>query len=345
MDEEKKYFNALNLILKADYSALIKLKSAFPSYKSAFESLKKPISIDTETEWQKLQKQKIQIILKDEADFPSLLKEIPWPPLGIYIKGELPKNNEIKIAVVGTRKATSVGREIAENFSQELATNGVVIVSGLAMGIDSASHLGALKSKGKTIAVLGNEIGSFYPRQNQKLAKRILENNGCIISEYPLGCPTYRANFLARNRIISGLSKAVVIIEAPFESGALNTARYAIEQNREVLVAPGPLNNKNYEGSLKLIREGARLITSAKDILEDLNLEIKTEKEKLKTAVKNITDADQIIILKTLEEAGTSLTIDKISSIAKLNPQAVNQAISFLIIEGFIKETEKGYTI
>ncbi len=345
MDEEKKYFNALNIALKTKYADLAKLKIDYGSYKAAFESTKNASLPDIDKEWEKLQKQNIGLLLLDESDFPTLLKEIPWPPLGIYFKGELPKNEEIKIAIVGTRKATSIGREIAESFSQKLAENNIVVVSGLAMGIDSASHAGALKVKGKTIAVLGNEIGSVYPRRNQKLAQQILKNNGCLISEYPLGFPTYRDNFLARNRIISGISKAVVIIEAPISSGSLNTARYALEQNREIFVVPGPINNKNYEGSFNLIREGARLVTSVKDILEDLNLEIKTEEQKHKSILQNINDQNQNIILKTLEEAGEPLTIDKISQIVKLEPQIVNQAISFLIIEEIVKETEKGYTI
>ncbi|MFA5386328.1 MAG: DNA-processing protein DprA [Candidatus Paceibacterota bacterium] len=353
MKKESKYFNALNLILKANYKTISKLKLEFTSYEKAFNSFEGKIGkIDIDNEWQKLIRQNIRLILTDDQEYPALLKEIPFPPLGIYVKGELPENNETRIAIVGTRKATTVGRDIAECFAKELGENGLTIVSGLALGIDSASHLGALKAKAKTIAVLGNEIGSFYPRQNHRLAKQILETGGCIISEYPLGSPTYRDNFLARNRIISGLSTAIIIIEAPFESGSLNTARYAIEQNREIFVVPGPLNNKNYDGSLKLLREGARLITSAKDVLEDLGIETKTlptsrqaKKEKQKSIIDGISDKNQITILKALEESGTPLTIDKISFLAKLEPQAANQAISFLIIEGIVKETEKGFII
>ena len=353
MEKERKYFNALNLILNANYQLINKLKLEFASYERAFLSLKENnIKIDVDNEWQRISRQNIRLILTDDQEYPSLLREIPFPPLGIYIKGKLPKNNETQVAIVGTRKATMVGRDIAERFAKELGENGITIVSGLALGIDSASHLGALKAKAKTIAVLGNEIGSFYPRQNHRLAKQILETGGCIISEYPLGCPTYRNNFLARNRIISGLSTGVIIIEAPFESGSLNTARYAIEQNREIFVVPGPLNNKNYEGSLKLLREGARLVTSAENILEDLGIETKAlptgrqaKEEKQKSIIKNIGDKNQIAILKALEETGTPLAIDKISFLAKLEPQAVNQAISFLIIEEIVKETEKGYTV
>lgn len=346
MEEERKYFNALNIILKTNYQLISKLKLEFTSYERAFGSLEENVKkIDVDNEWQKLLKQNICLVLSDDQEYPALLKEIPFPPLGIYVRGELPKNNETRVAIVGTRKATTVGRDIAERFAEELGENGITIVSGLALGIDSASHLGALKAKAKTIAVLGNEIGSFYPRQNHRLAKQILETGGCIISEYPLGCPTYRNNFLARNRIISGLSAGIIIIEAPFGSGSLNTARYAIEQNREIFVVPGPLNNKNYEGSLKLLREGARLITSTEDILEDLGIETKTKREKQKSIIEGVNDKNQIAILKILEEAGTSLTIDKISFLTKLEPQAVNQAISFLIIEGIIKETEKGYII
>jgi len=353
MDEDKKYFNALNLALKANYSALAKLKSDFGCYKKAFENFKETSPFDVEAEWQKLQKQKIQLLLAEEPEFPSLLKEIPWPPLGIYLKGEIPENKEIKVAIVGTRKATGIGKEIAWQFAKKLSDNGIVVVSGLALGIDSASHLGSLEGNiKKTIAVLGNGIDNIYPRQNYKLAKRILENGGCIISEYPLGYPSYPTNFIARNRIISGLSTAIIIIEAPEKSGALSTARFALEQNREVFVVPGPINNKNYQGSLKLIREGARLVTSVEDVLEDLNIKIPNSERKISNKsqilnfkIQNIKDENQLLIIKIIQEAGQPLTIDKISSLTKLKPQAVNQAISFLIIEGIIKETEKGYTI
>lgn len=273
-----------------------------------------------------------KITLKD-SNYPSLLKEIPDPPAVLYILGDLPDDPPAggpRIAIVGTRKATSNGCLIAKSLAKELSGAGCVIVSGLAMGIDTASHEGAVAAKAKTIAVLGSGLDEIYPRHNKNLAEAILNLGGAIISEYPPLEPAYPDNFLFRNRIISGLSLATVVVEAPQRSGSLVTARLALEQNREVFVVPGPANHQNYVGSHQLIREGARLVVSAKDILEDLNLKPLTPKEKF--------SPEEELILETLQKTKKSLSIDKIMEITKLNPQVVNKTITFLVIKGIIKE-------
>lgn len=280
--------------------------------------------------------------------YPLLLKEIPNPPKKIYILGELPPEPP-KIAIVGTRKATAEGKAFAQKISRQFAELGAVIVSGLAMGIDTAAHEGALGGKGKTIAVLACGLHSIYPRQNENLAKRIIKANGAIISEYSVGTPALPNQFLERNRIVSGLSIATIVIEAPINSGALVTARLAAEQGREVFVFPGPINHPNYRGSHKLIRDGARLVASIEDIFEDLPAEIfpkkSVEPKQQKLNLKKITDKNQLLILKIIQEAGLPLNIDKIIELTKLEPQIVNQAIALLTIQEIIKETEKGYNI
>jgi DNA processing protein len=217
------------------------------------------------------------------------------------------------------------------------------------MGIDTAAHEGALFGGGQTIAVLACGLDTIYPAQNENLAKKILEADGAIISEYPAGAPAYQSQFLERNRIISGLCAATIIIEAPERSGSLATANWACQQGREVFVAPGPINHPNYKGSHKLIRDGARLIGSVEDVLEDLNLEIPNSKRqapnKFQIPKFKITDTNQLLIYKTLQEAGRSLNIDKIIELTKLESQVVNQSLAFLIIQEIIKETEKGYVI
>ncbi len=280
--------------------------------------------------------------------YPQALKEIPDPPEKIYVSGKLPPEPPAdgpKIAIVGTRKATAYGRQIAKETTRKLADKGIIIVSGLAMGIDTAAHEGCLEADGTTIAVLANGLNEIYPRQNEKLAKKILKT-GVIISEYPVNTPSFRNQFLKRNRIISGLSAATIVIEAPERSGSLATARFAAEQGREVFVFPGPANHPNYRGSHKLIRDGARLISSVEDVLEDLNinqnLKIKNQNDNLKFKINN---KNQLLVFKTIQEAGESLTVDKITKLTKLEPQIVNQTIAFLTIQGIIKETEKGYAL
>ena len=284
----------------------------------------------------------------NDKNFPSLLKEIQNPPKEIFISGDLPENEAIKIAIVGTRKATLIGKTIAKQIAEELAKLGVIIVSGLAMGIDSSAHQGVINAKGKTIAVMANGLDKIYPAQNENLAQEILNFHGTLISEYPKGTPSYPNQFLERNRIISGLSIATIVIEAPDRSGSLTTARFALEQGREVLVLPGPADHPNYSGSHKLIRDGARLITSVQDILEDLNLElIKNTKTSLNNLFDKTTsfDKNHSLILTAIAEHGKSLNIDKICELTKLSSQTVNQSIATLIIEGIVKETENGYCL
>lgn len=279
--------------------------------------------------------------LKDK-NYPRLLKEISGPPETLYILGSLPDNNIPKIAIVGTRKATVNGRLIAKKIAKELSEAGIIIVSGLAMGIDTAVHEGAVAAEAKTIAVLGNGLNTIYPAQNQNLAKKILQLGGTIISEYPSDEPAYPSNFLQRNRIISGLCLATVVVEAPLRSGSLVTARLALEQGREVFVVPGPADSFNYSGSHLLIRDGARLAASAKDILEDLNLVPSKLSEKAADGAKQELTNEEKIIFDIIKKNSKPLKIDKIAELAKLEIQTANQTAAFLLIKKMIKETPTG---
>lgn len=296
--------------------------------------------------------QKIKIIRKKDDDYPLLLKEIPNAPEKIFFLGNLQNkqiNDKFKIAIVGTRRATLDGRILAKELAKKLVENEAIIVSGLAMGIDTAAHQGTVEANGKTIAVLANGLDLIYPAQNENLAKKILEFGGAIISEYPAGTPALPHQFLERNRIVSGLCDATIIIEAPERSGSLVTARLAAEQGREVLVFPGPIRHPNYKGSHKLIRDGARLVASIEDVLEDLGLNNKQLKQKnenlLKLPLNIFENKEEEIIFKTIKNSNKPLDIDRIIKLTKLEPQRANQTIAFLIIKGIIKETEKGYII
>lgn len=279
----------------------------------------------------------IHKILFADLAFPSLLKEISNPPSVLHFLGVMPDDRIPRLAIVGTRKASPNGCLIAKTLAKELTEAGCIIVSGLAMGIDTAAHGGAIAVGGKTVAVLGNGLDEIYPHCNQQLAEDILKLNGTLISEYPDAEPSYPAHFLERNRIISGLCLAVIIVEAPERSGALATARFALEQNREIFVVPGPANSFNYIGSHRLLREGARLAVSAKEVLEDLNLQLAPPSENF--------SSEENLILEILRSHQEGLAIDKIMELVKINSAIVNQTVAFLIVKGVVKEDGGQYKI
>ncbi|MFO7659835.1 MAG: DNA-processing protein DprA [Candidatus Cloacimonadaceae bacterium] len=209
-----------------------------------------------------------------DDDYPALLKTIFSPPLVLYYRGDLVKaQSDWNLAVVGTRKPSEYGKALTREITEPIAKAGVTIVSGLAYGIDTAAHKAALKAEGKTIAVLAQGLERIYPPQNRELAEQIL-HRGAIVSEFEPGSKMERWNFPARNRIISGLSQAVLVSEGPITSGALLTAKFALEQNRDVYALPGQVNIPNAQGPNHLIKNGARLVTTAEDILLDFGIDL-----------------------------------------------------------------------
>ncbi len=210
------------------------------------------------------------ITLEDDA-YPQMLRSLPDRPLLLYVRGKLAEADDKCLAIVGTRKASRYGWDVANRLAQDLARHGVTIVSGLAQGIDAAAHRGALNGGGRTIAVVGTGIDSVYPRQNEDLAREIADN-GAIISELPLGTAPLGTNFPQRNRLISGLSLGLLVAEAPIKSGALNTVSHAIEQGRDVFAAPHNIFSPTGRGCNLLIQEGATLVKDVDDILDELNV-------------------------------------------------------------------------
>lgn len=203
--------------------------------------------------------------------YPKQLREIYNPPKRIYAIGNIEILNKVGIAIVGSRKATEYGKKVAFRLSKDLSERDIVTISGLAKGIDSYAHIGSLNvQNGKTIAVLGSGIKVIYPKENIELARQIVRKGGCIISEYPPDDTPNKSNFPERNRIISGLSKGVVIVEASEKSGALITADFALEQGREVFAVPGNIYSKTSVGTNKLIQQGAKLVTTYEDILDEI---------------------------------------------------------------------------
>ncbi|MBI3895614.1 MAG: DNA-protecting protein DprA [Acidobacteria bacterium] len=227
-------------------------------------------------EIEQARQQGIRFLTIREADYPPRLREIFDPPLVLYVRGEMALLRAHAVAIVGTRRATPYGRAMAERLAGDLASRGLAIVSGLARGVDSAAHRATLDAGGKTVAVLGSGADVIYPSENKKLFERILEQ-GAIVSEFPLGSFPAPQNFPIRNRIISGLSLGVVVVEAAQHSGALITARLAMEQNREVFAIPGSLTNRFSWGPHILIKQGAKLIQDWQDVVEELPTEVRQQ--------------------------------------------------------------------
>ncbi len=229
-------------------------------------------SVEPEKEWQRLEKLGLSCLSVEDPGYPPLLKQVSKPPPLIYYKGSLEKAFLPAVAIVGSRRCTFYGKEVAANLAVELASSGVSIVSGMALGVDTAAHSGALEAGGYTVAVLGCGADQCYPPQNVALKEKIAAS-GAVISEFPAGTLPKPAHFPRRNRIISALSLGTVVVEATAKSGALITAGYALEQNREVFAVPGNVGSPYSRGCHRLIKEGARLVESAADILDELALD------------------------------------------------------------------------
>lgn len=339
--EEKKFYNAIAILSAGEVATLHKIKKQYPDWRSAWQKLNTG-KIDPEAEWGKLALEGVRLLWVDEL--PSEISEISAPPISLYVKGDLPESGK-KISVVGTRRATPQAKDLTKNISKELAELGIAVVSGLAMGIDTAAHEGALLGGGKTIAVLANSLDQVYPRQNANLAERILTQGGALISEYPFGSEAFKHRFLERNRIVAGLSAGTVVIEAPLDSGSLVTANLALEANREVFVVPGPATHPNYAGSHKLIRSGARLAVSAREVLEDLGWisdEVLEEKRSSQTVL--LSGLDQKIF-DVLRQSVSAIDVDRIGELTQISVLDLNRHLTFLQIKGLIKESSGRYYI
>lgn len=351
MEKDLKYWLAFNQSLKLGPLKFKKLYTFFKDLEKAWEASQNELkqagldentiqeisvlknTIDPSGELQKLEKYNIQVITVKDPEYPKLLKEIFSAPPLIYIKGDSEVlRDEFKIAIVGTRIPTDYGREVTKKIAFDLALQGMTIVSGMALGIDTQAHLGALEAQGKTIAVLGCGLDTPYPLSNSQLAEKITRN-GCLISEYPIGMPPLKQNFPARNRIIAGLSLGTVIAEAGEKSGALITASQSLEQNREVFAIPGSIYNKNSLGPNNLIKMGAKLITSASDILEELNLQSISANQE---ARKTIPDTkEEALILEVIETE--PLHIDVIVQKSGLTASQINSTLTMMEIKGKVK--------
>ncbi len=291
--------------------------------------------INPDKEWEKLSKENIRMIALGDPDYPRLLKETASPPHIIYMRGELDFNSAPMISIVGSRKYTNYGAQAATAFAKDLAASGLVVVSGMALGIDSIAHRGALSGDGKTVAVLGGSLDdkNIYPRNNFNLSREIMES-GALLSDYPVETPAgIPGNFPARNRIIAGLSLGTLVIEAGEKSGTLITAANALEFNREVFAVPGSIFSPQSAGTNELIRKGAKIVTGVKDILEELNLE--EAATSAPAAPKIPENKTEEVLLKIL--SSHPLHIDNLAKMSKLETSACSSALALMEIKGWIK--------
>jgi len=282
-----------------------------------------------------------RIVCPDDTDYPHLLKEIAVPPPILYYRGKIEKLFGPAICIVGSRAATRAGLLTSRKLASELSKSGVHVVSGLARGIDTTAHKGALEGSGGTSAVLGTGIDTIYPGENRRLLEEIMEGGGAVITEFPPGTPPHRYNFPRRNRLLSGLSLGTVVVQADLRSGAMGTAMWALEQNREVFAVPGPVESPLSRGPHSLIKRGAHLVESAKDILDALNIGV--------SLFKNCSDIDPVSVKEMIRAERTSIVkkvisalstepkhVDEIVEICNISPDEILPILLELEIRGFV---------
>jgi len=305
-----------------------------------FEVFRKEFEIDRYEE--NLLKSKIDYICFFEKAYPGHLKSIKNPPIILYSKGKLDFNLEHKfLAIVGTRKITSYGRSVTEMFAGKLAEQGLVIVSGLAIGVDVIAHSACLDSKGITVAVLGNGVDICFPRENQKVYDRIISEGGIIISEYPPGEKPSVGSFPARNRIVAGMSDGILVTEGASDSGSLITANFGLEFGRKVFAVPGPITSSLSAAPLRLIEKGARLVVGPEDIIKELGIK-SSELSKNKKTFSGL-DSVELKIVELIENE--SLSFDELVRRLKLDSSKVGTILSMMEIKGVLKNSGGNYSI
>jgi DNA processing protein len=289
--------------------------------------------LDLSDELSRLLELGVTVLTWDSPDYPSLLKVIPNSPPVLYVRGELLPQDDWALGVVGTRRATVYGREATHALVGGLAAGGVTIISGLAYGIDTYAHQTALDAGGRTIAVLGSGVDIIYPAQNRKLADKI-SSQGAIVSEYPLGTRPEGSNFPPRNRIISGLSLGVLVVEGTTRSGAMITADFAAEQGREVFAVPGNILNRLSSGPNQLIQNGAKLVTSIGDVLEELNLTMVAEHTEAREILPD--NETEAVLLQHL--SAYPVHVDDLGRAAGLSASEVASSLTLMELKGKVRQ-------
>ena len=290
-------------------------------------------TIDLTAELERVHQSGVQVLTWDDDEYPDNLRQIDAPPPVIYVRGTLSEVDAWSVGIVGTRRATPYGREVARTIASELARAGVTVISGLALGIDAVAHKAALDAGGRTIAVLGSGVDQLYPATNEPLGLRMIEQ-GAVVSEYALGVRPEARNFPPRNRIISGLSKGVVVVEANQRSGALITATFAVEQGRDVFAVPGSILNPSSAGCNHLIQQGAMPFLKVEDVLEQLDLTRLTERQEARKAVT----ADPMESALLMHLSSAPQYIDDIVRQADIPSSQVSSLLTVMELKGLVRQ-------
>ncbi len=319
---------------KIDRSFLVKLGFGMEKVDRIFEIRQ---GINFHQLIQQIEQLNVQILCVDDDDYPKCLRAISSPPVFLFVRGKLPSFHKA-LGVVGTRLVTDYGRLMTEKFTSDLVSNSFVIVSGLALGVDACSHETTLKKQGCTVAVLGCGVDRIYPSVNRSLSERILKQEGAVISEYPLGTPGMPHHFPMRNRIISGLSRGVLIVEGGVKSGALITARYALEQNREVFAIPNHITNLQLSGTNHLIRRGeAKLVENVDHILEEFQMQSSAKRKPVSFS------SIESELLEHLVVGGKS--IDELTTQTSYNVARLSEVFIHLQLKGVVREIGQKWVI
>ncbi|MDZ4227754.1 MAG: DNA-processing protein DprA [Candidatus Levybacteria bacterium] len=347
---ERDYWLGFSTISGIGPAKFRKLLLEFGTAKVAWEASAKQISknFSIEDYLEQLKAKGVWFVTLEDEDYPELLKEIKNPPFVLYGRGQVPDGTWFSqsIAVVGARRTTQYGREVTKLLTTELVLNGFTIVSGLALGVDAISHITALENNGKTIAVLGCGVDCCSPMENISLYNSILESDNCIVSEFPLEMKPTQWSFPARNRIIAGLSQAVLVTEGAEDSGSLITAEFALKFGRKVFAVPGPITSSMSKGPYALIQKGAKLVTSGEDIFKELKYQISPVPSggnvKTKSKISKITNvtADELKILKLLQNE--PLHFDELVRRTKFNSSKLSSLLSMMEIKGVVKSLSSG---
>ena len=325
------YFGDLG---KAWHAPAAELKAAGLDAKSVEAIVTQRAGVSLDDELENLKRYNVTLLTGDDADYPRQLKETyDYPPL-LHVRGNLVPEDECAVAVVGTRRASVYGRQAAEEIVSDLARSGITVVSGLAKGIDSIAHRAALQAGGRTIAVAGCGLDVVYPSEHVDLARQIMAQ-GALVSEFPLGTGPKAEHFPQRNRIISGMSLGVLVVEAGDKSGALNTAHWAVEQNRDVFAVPGSIFSPASKGANHLIQEGAKLVRHAGDILEELNLTMVAQQLELKELTVAVSDTESQLLTCLSKEA---THIDDVCRHCGLPIATVTGTLAVLELKGLAKQ-------
>jgi DNA processing protein len=335
-------FGEPQAILAASKSELMQVEGVGEEVARSIASWREKVDLDAEL--QRIEKSGVRVVCRDDAEYPKNLREIYDPPLVLYVKGTLTERDALAIAVVGSRRTTLYGQDMARKLAFQLARVGVTVVSGLARGIDTAAHNGALQAKGRTVAVIGCGIDVVYPAENKKLADEIVAKDGAVVTEFPFGVQPDRQNFPMRNRIISGWSLGVVVVEANLKSGALITANQAGEQGRQVFAVPGRADSILSKGANKLIKDGAKLTEDVEDILNEFEYLLpKTATEPVETGLESrgtkpalhLSDTEEKVMAQVGNE---EVAIDEIIRASGLTTACVSATLLALEMKRLVRQ-------